>query len=105
VMEVTREVHVEASPEEVFEALVTEAGRERWLAERDRERDIHVESIDPPSRLVWWWGSDAEPYTRVDFRIVAVPSGTRVLVTESAPQGAPSFPLASLAASFALVAA
>ncbi len=98
-MEVRREIDVEASPEEVFEALVTEEGRERWLDEPGRE--IHVESIEPPERLVWWWGGPDEPATRVDFRIRALPGGSRVLVIESAP----SFPLAGLAASFALVAA
>ena len=98
-MDVTREVEVQASPEEVWEALATEEGRERWLDEP--ERQIHVEALEPPSRLAWWWGSDSEPFTRVDFRIVAVPAGTRIVVTESAP----AFPLATLAASFSLVAA
>ena len=97
--EVRRQVDVEASPEEVFEALVTEEGRDRWLDEPDRQ--IHIESADPPHRLVWWWVSEDQPATRVDFRIVALPPGdgdgvTRVTVTESAP----SFPLASLAAAF-----
>ncbi len=102
---VRREIDVEASPEEVFEALVTEEGRERWLGEPDRE--IHVESMDAPSRLTWWWASEEEPFTRVDFEIVALPAGehglevTRVRVTESSPR----FPMAALAASFALVAA
>jgi uncharacterized protein YndB with AHSA1/START domain len=98
-MDVSREVEVEATPEEVWEALVTEDGRERWLEESERE--IHIESQDPPRRLVWWWGGEMEPFTRVDFRIVAVPTGTRVVVTESAP----SFPLPELAASFAMAAA
>jgi uncharacterized protein YndB with AHSA1/START domain len=98
--EVRREVEVDASPEEVFEALVTEEGRERWLEEPDRQ--IHIESADPPSRLVWWWAGPDEPATRVDFRIVAVPRGTRVVVTESAPA---SFPLATMAAGLRLVAA
>jgi uncharacterized protein YndB with AHSA1/START domain len=97
--EVRREVDVEASPEEVFEALVTEEGRERWLGEPQRQ--IHIESSDPPSRLIWWWSSDEQPATRVDFRIVELPRGTRVVVTESIP----SFPLAEMAASFELVAA
>jgi uncharacterized protein YndB with AHSA1/START domain len=97
--EVRRQVDVEASPEEVFEALVTEEGRDRWLEEPDRQ--IHIESADPPHRLVWWWVSEDHPATRVDFRIVALPPGdgdgvTRVIVTESAP----SFPLASLVAAF-----
>ena len=97
--EVRREIDVEATPAEVFEALVTEEARERWLQEP--ERQIHVESADPPHRLVWWWCSEEGPMTRVDFRIVALPRGARVVVTESAP----SFPLAALAARFALVAA
>ena len=64
-------------------------------------REIEVEVIDAPHRLVWWWSSDDEPSTRVEFLIVAAPRGTRVVVTESVP----SFPIAMLAASFALVAA
>jgi Activator of Hsp90 ATPase homolog 1-like protein len=96
---VRRHVDIEASPEEVFEALATEEGRERWLDEPARQ--IHVESVDPPTRLVWWWASDDEPATRVDFEIVELPSGTRVVVTESAP----SFPLPALAARFEMVLA
>ena len=103
--QVTRQVDVEASPEEVFEALVTEEGRERWLEEPGRR--VHIESADPPHRLVWWWTAEGEPFTRVDFEIVAVPAAgrevavTRVTVRETAPR----FPLAQMAASFALVAA
>jgi uncharacterized protein YndB with AHSA1/START domain len=98
-MPVRREVDVDASPEEVWDALATDAGRERWLAEP--ARDIRIEVLDAPHRLVWWWESADEPPTRVEFRVVAVPLGSRVIVTESTP----SFPLASLAASFGLVAA
>jgi uncharacterized protein YndB with AHSA1/START domain len=101
-MAVRREIDVQASPEEVFEALVTEEGRERWLQEPERE--IHVEVFDAPHRLVWWWASGAEPATRVEFLIDAVAGGqrhTRVVVTESEP----AFPLAMLAASFQLVLA
>jgi len=98
-MPVRREVEIEASPEEVWEALVTEQGRERWLDEPDR--DVHIEVLDAPHRLVWWWAGEDEPATRVEFLVVAAPAGTRVVVTESEP----AFPLATLAASFALVAA
>jgi uncharacterized protein YndB with AHSA1/START domain len=94
------EVDVEASPEEVWEALATEAGRETWLHEPDRE--VYVEVVEEPSRLVWWWREgDAEPATRVEFQIVSAPGGARVIVTESEP----AFPLALLASSFARVAA
>jgi uncharacterized protein YndB with AHSA1/START domain len=98
-MPVSREVDVDATPEEVWEALASEEGRERWLAEPARE--IRIEVVDEPHRLVWWWeGADKLP-TRVEFRVVAVPPGSRVIVTESIP----SFPLASLCASLAWVAA
>src|ERR1700712_6019853 len=53
IMPAQQEVDVEATPEEVWEALVTEEGRERWLGEP--ERDIHIEVVDAPNRLVWWW--------------------------------------------------
>ena len=98
-MPVRREVDVEASPEEVWEALVTEEGRERWLDEP--ERDVHIEVLDAPHRLVWWWAGADEPATRVEFLIVAAPAGARVIVTESEP----ALPLAMLAASFELVLA
>jgi uncharacterized protein YndB with AHSA1/START domain len=96
---VRREVEIEASPEEVWEAVATPDGRERWLEEP--ERQIHIERAEPPSRLVWWWASEEEPATRVDIRILAIPDGTRVIVTESAPR----LPLAAMAACLQLVAA
>jgi len=101
-MAVTREIEVDASPEEVWAALATQEGRERWLQEP--ERDIHIEVLDAPHRLVWWWAGAQEPATRVEFLVLAgteMDPSTRVVVTESTP----SFPLAELAASFALVLA
>jgi uncharacterized protein YndB with AHSA1/START domain len=98
-MAARREVEVEATPEQVWDALVTEQGREDWLQEPDR--DVYVEVVEAPSRLVWWWAGEGEPATRVEFEIVAAPAGARVIVTESEPE----FPLTTLAASFALVAA
>jgi uncharacterized protein YndB with AHSA1/START domain len=97
--DVRREVEIDASPEEVYEALITEEGRERWLQEPERE--IHIESAEPPNRLVWWWAGEERPATRVAFQIVGLPRGTRVVVTESSP----TFPLAAMAASLTLVAA
>ena len=66
-----REIDIDASPEEVWEALATEEGRERWLEEPERE--IHVEALDAPDRLVWWWAGTEQPATRVEFRVVAAP--------------------------------
>jgi uncharacterized protein YndB with AHSA1/START domain len=99
-MSVRREVEIEATPEEVWESLASEEGRDRWL-EDDPEREIHVEVAQERSRLVWWWWRGDEPATRVEFAIVAVPAGTRVIVTETVP----SFPLAMLASAFDPVAA
>jgi uncharacterized protein YndB with AHSA1/START domain len=99
-MPARREIEVEATPEEVWEALTTDEGRDRWL-EDDPTREIHVEVADEPARLVWWWWRGEEPATRVEFLVVAVPTGTRVFVIESVP----SFPLAMLASSFVLAAA
>jgi hypothetical protein len=94
-----REVEIDATPEEVWEALVTEEGRETWLDEPDRE--VHIEVVQAPSRLVWWWTGEDEPATRVEFQIVAAPGGTRVVVTESEP----AFPISLLARSFARASA
>lgn len=88
-----REVLVEASPEEVWEAIATEQGRERWLA-FDEEREVEVEVSQQPERLVWWWAPDAglQP-TRVEFVLRAVARGTVVQVRESVPH----FPIEMLA--------
>jgi uncharacterized protein YndB with AHSA1/START domain len=98
-MPVTREVDVDATREEVWEALATEEGRERWLQESERE--VFIEVVDELQRLVWWWGADDQLPTRVEFLLVAIPRGTRVVVTESIP----SFPITMLASSFARVLA
>jgi uncharacterized protein YndB with AHSA1/START domain len=98
-MPARREIEVEATPEQVWEAIATEEGREDWLQEPDRE--VHIEVVEEPSRLVWRWAGEQQAATRVEFQIVAAPAGARVIVTESEP----AFPLAMLAASFALVAA
>jgi uncharacterized protein YndB with AHSA1/START domain len=90
--ETTRRIDIAAEPDEVWEALTTDEGRERWL-EDDPGREIVVESEDAPSRLVWWWWRDDEAPTRVEFLVVPVETGTRVVVTERAP----SVPLARLA--------
>ena len=72
-MSAWREIEIEATPEEVWEALATEEGRDGWLDEPARE--IHVESEEAPHRLVWWWWEGDEPPTRVEFLVVAAPAG------------------------------
>ena len=99
-MSVRREIEIEATPEEVWEALATEEGRQAWL-EPDPEREVHVEVVDEPSRLVWWWWHDDEPATRVEVLVVAAPAGSRVVVVESRP----AFPLVALATACACAVA
>ena len=98
--ETTRRIDIAAEPDEVWEALTTDEGRERWL-EDDPGREIVIESEDAPNRLVWWWWRGDEAPTRVEFLVVPVETGTRVVVTERAP----SVPLARLARACALVPA
>lgn len=111
---VRHEVTIEASPDEIWEAVATEDGRERWL-EPDPEREIHVESErEPgrahpadPGRIVWWWwhaDRDEVPH-RVEVLVVAAPAGARVIVTETAPAPLVALALARLEAMAALVLA
>src|SRR3954452_11766210 len=106
-MRVRREVEIEASPEEDWEALATDEGGGRWLEEAP-DRELHVELAAQPSRLVWWWWRGDEPATRVEVLVVAAPAGSRVVVTESVPSMptalAATFPLPRLLARFAAVA-
>ncbi len=85
------EIEIEATPEEVWEALATEEGRERWLGEEAHAVDVEV--VEEPRRLVWWWNADEHARTRVELEIVRSPGGARVIVVESEP----SFPLSLLA--------
>jgi uncharacterized protein YndB with AHSA1/START domain len=100
---VTREITIDATLEDVWEAVSTEEGRERWL-EPDEDRRIVVERTLEPSHISWWWWheSDDDHPRHVEVDVVAVPDGTRVIVTESQPA---LLPVAQLAASFELVAA
>ena len=100
-MSVHREVEIEATPEEVWEALATEEGREGWL-EEEPGREILVETADAPRRMVWRWGEGEASATRVETLGVAAPAGARVIVTESVPG---AFPLTALAACFCPVTA
>jgi uncharacterized protein YndB with AHSA1/START domain len=96
-MDVKREIEIEAAPEEIWEAIATAEGRERWL---DDDREVVVETVQEPSRLVWWWAGD-DTWSRVEVTLVPAVSSTRVIVIESVP----AFPLTALASMFAAVAA
>ena len=89
-----REIEIEGTPEEIWEQIATEEGRQRWL---DDDRDVHVEAVEEPTRLVWWWAED-DRWTRVEIELVPAVSHTRVVVRETAPE----FPLTALARAWAV---
>src|SRR3954449_10367825 len=96
---VERETMVEASPEEVWEALTDEDRLEEWLApdvELDpveggeiavRDGDDHrkgtVETLEEGERFAFTWSRPGEGESFVEFTIEALPGGSRVTVVET----------------------
>jgi uncharacterized protein YndB with AHSA1/START domain len=99
---VTRDVVLDAPPEQVWEALTDEAALSEWLApeveldaqpggevvcrfEDGEERRGEVELVEEAERLAFhWWREDRGP-SRVEFVLDAVADGTRLTVTETRP--------------------
>ncbi len=99
---VVNSVDVDATPEDVFELLATDEGRDAWL-EPDPERTIAVESEQAPSdeesgRISWWWWSGDDAPRHVELWVVGVPAGSRVIAIESSP----ALPLTMLARALAV---
>jgi uncharacterized protein YndB with AHSA1/START domain len=99
-MEVEREVLLDAPPEDVWEALTDPERLEEWFA-NDVDFDVDrggvfrwddgdvryavVEEADPERRLaIRWWDPSGGEESEVVFTLVAVPAGTRLVVTETA---------------------
>jgi uncharacterized protein YndB with AHSA1/START domain len=80
---VARDITIPGDPDEVWEALTDPELLAEWMGD---DREAVVEEAEWPERLVFWWWEDDEPGSRVELRLVAVPDGTRVTVTE-APVG------------------
>ena len=105
-LEIRREVVLDAPAEEVWEAL-TDAGRlGEWFAnEVDLEpepggegvfrwgdgtvRRASVEVVEPQHRFAFRWHDEASdlPPARVEITLAETPNGTRVSVVESLPAG------------------
>src|SRR3954454_13918842 len=86
---VARDITIDGDPDEVWEALNDPELLAEWLGEGGQAL---VGESEPSERLVLWLSEADEPGSRVELRLVAVPDGTRVTVTE-APVG--PFALAS----------
>jgi uncharacterized protein YndB with AHSA1/START domain len=90
---VTREVVVDAPPEEVWEAVSTADRLSDWFGDGvtgdiaagevvrvGTDRRLLVERVEPQRRLVFRWLSD--PPSRVEIEIDEVADGSRVRVVE-----------------------
>jgi uncharacterized protein YndB with AHSA1/START domain len=101
-MDVTREVVLPASPEEVWQELTDPERLEEWFAsevdldleeggegrfrwENGEERHAVVEEVDAPRRLAYTWRDDEGRESHVYLTIEEAEEGTRVVVTETAP--------------------
>ncbi|MGA9636666.1 MAG: SRPBCC domain-containing protein [Solirubrobacterales bacterium] len=96
---VERETLVEASPEEVWEALTDEDRLEEWMApdveldpveggeiavrDGDDERSGTVETLEENERFAFTWSRPGEGESYVEFTIEALPGGSRVTVVET----------------------
>ena len=80
---VARDITIQGDPDEVWEALTDPELMAEWLGS---EREAVLEEAERAERLVFWWWEEDEPGSRVELRLVAVPHGTRVTITE-APVG------------------
>jgi uncharacterized protein YndB with AHSA1/START domain len=96
---VERDTMVEASPEEVWEALTDEDRLEEWMApdveldpveggeisvrDGDDERSGTVETVEEGERFAFTWSRPGEGESFVEFTIEALPGGSRVTVVET----------------------
>ena len=96
---VERKTLVEASPEEVWEALTDEDRLEEWLGrdveldpveggeiavrDGDEERVGTVETLEENERFAFTWSRPGEGESFVEFTIEALPGGSRVTVVET----------------------
>jgi uncharacterized protein YndB with AHSA1/START domain len=96
---VERDTLIEATPEEVWEAITDEDRLEEWMAEEveldpvgggdasfrsgDGERSGTVRTVEEPERFAFTWSRPGEDESLVEFTIEAVPHGTRLTVVET----------------------
>jgi uncharacterized protein YndB with AHSA1/START domain len=110
-VEITREIELDASPEDVWEALTDEQQLEEWFAndveldptpggrgvfrwDNGETRQAVVESVDEGERIVLRFDDDGV----VDLRVVATESGSVVLVREAAPSWSTAIEFRALSA-------
>jgi len=82
VVEVTREVVLEAPLDEVWEALTDPDQLEEWFTEDGEERELVVEEVETRRRVAYTWDEG-----HVAIEVEEVERGTRVVVTETGEPG------------------
>jgi uncharacterized protein YndB with AHSA1/START domain len=93
VVEVTREVVLEAPLEEVWEALTEPAQVEEWFSEDGEERELTIVEVETGRRVAYTWDDG-----NVAIELEEIDGGTRVVVTETGELGwNAAFALRSLA--------
>jgi uncharacterized protein YndB with AHSA1/START domain len=96
---VERETLVQATPEEVWEALTDEDRLEEWMApeveldpieggeiavrDGEDERIGTVETVERDERFAFTWSRPGEGESFVEFTLEPLPAGTRVTVVET----------------------
>jgi uncharacterized protein YndB with AHSA1/START domain len=97
IVEVTREVVLEAPLDEVWDALTDPEQLEEWFSEDGEERELVVEEVEQGKRVAYTWEEG-----RVAIEVEEVDAGTRVIVTETGEPGWNAvFALRSLAYAYA----
>jgi uncharacterized protein YndB with AHSA1/START domain len=102
---VERETLLDATPDEVWDAISSESRLEEWLADEveldlveggdavfrfeDEERRGTVERVEEGSGLAFTWARPGEPPSLVELTVEALPAGTRLVVVESTPTVGP----------------
>jgi uncharacterized protein YndB with AHSA1/START domain len=94
---IQRELWLEASPEEIWEAVIHDG----WLADevdldlrpggdavfrsQEETKIGWIEEVAVASRLTFWWATDGDPATRVELTLVPDHDATRLRVVETRP--------------------
>ena len=84
--QVTRSVDLDASVEDVWQAVADPAERAGWLDDEDaRSRHVRVDESAPGERLVWTWWRPGDEGDASTVSVVLAPldgGRTRLVVTE-----------------------
>jgi uncharacterized protein YndB with AHSA1/START domain len=74
--EVTRELTLDATPEEVWEVIADREERAAWLGDDGAGWPTRIDEIAPGERLVWtWWPHPDTAPSQVTITLAPAPTG------------------------------